>query len=439
MKLIGVAPPSSEGSSNVWESIGWEGKESYLLAPTHSDMAMAPLLEKCLTKLQKEFFDQKETVYTNLESHFFVFSSGTQSMHRRLIGISRKAMLSSAESVNSWIKANSEDIWINVLPIYHVGGLSIIARSHLSRSKQIHKVYEKWNPSIYCEDVKLYKATLGSLVPAQLHSLVKAQLTAPQSLRVVFIGAGACDEDLYFKARDLGWPILLTYGMTELGSQVATMDLSSLDRDFNKTNVKEYSRGQFFKYYPLKVLPHIEMKIEEESRRISLRSEALLSIQIEMDEASSADDDSSGSRTEKIKIIAHKLFPEGSWYKTQDFGKVLSNKSFFFEGRSSHLVKTGGKLVNLNRIEKTLHKILMGNDEFMLFSVSSKKWGEQICLALGGGYSQLNENRVRNYNQNTVAWERVKGIYFLDKIPRTELNKKSLSQLKKILDLDGDS
>ena len=40
-------------------------------------------------------------------------------------------------------------------------------------------------------------------------------------------GGGALDPSLYKQARDLGWPLLPSYGLTECGSQVATASLSS--------------------------------------------------------------------------------------------------------------------------------------------------------------------------------------------------------------------
>ena len=107
------------------------------------------------------------------------------------------------------------------------------------------------------------RATLSALVPAQIHDLVEAELHAPESLRAIVIGGGALSPTLYARARALGWPLLPSYGLSELCSQAATAPLSSLDEVLSDMPAPE-------------LLSHVEAKLGDDDR-LCLKSPALFS------------------------------------------------------------------------------------------------------------------------------------------------------------------
>ncbi len=61
-----------------------------------------------------------------------------------------------------------------------------------------------------------------SLVPLQLAELLEVRrgLALPRTLRALLLGGGPIPHDLLRQARDGGYPVLTTYGMTETGSGV---------------------------------------------------------------------------------------------------------------------------------------------------------------------------------------------------------------------------
>ena len=63
----------------------------------------------------------------------WLLSSGTQSVDEiKAIALSIEAILQSAKAVNKHLRATAKDRWLLTLPFYHIGGLSIFARAHLS-------------------------------------------------------------------------------------------------------------------------------------------------------------------------------------------------------------------------------------------------------------------------------------------------------------------
>ncbi|NJL26167.1 MAG: AMP-binding protein, partial [Calothrix sp. SM1_5_4] len=212
----------------------------------------------------------------------WILSSGTQSVNQiKCIGLSREAILVAAEGANRHLSADvdvdvdagaqppgfghdpdprsrSRDIWLNPLPLYHIGGFAILARGGFERGREFLFYAGKWDANAFHAQAERERATLTSLVPTQVHDLVRLSLRAPVSLRAIVVGGGTLDPGLYGRARDLGWPVLPSYGLTECGSQVATAGLESLR-----------SSG----YPALKVLSHVEVELRES--RVCLRSAAL--------------------------------------------------------------------------------------------------------------------------------------------------------------------
>ena len=225
-------------------NIDWQSNESHVLlnprAPIHERLIWEPM-----------------TIAHQYPAHIWLMTSGSQ--QTKLVALSKKALLTSAQAVNQHLQSTSLDIWINPLPTFHVGGLGIWARAYLSGAI-VHPYLEKWSPHLFTEMSIKKKATLSALVPAQVYDLVLNHLRAPETLRAVIIGGGALQETLYKRARELGWPLLPSYGLTECASQVATAPLESLLE---------------IHFPALDILSHIDIKLGDDGC-FNIRSPALL-------------------------------------------------------------------------------------------------------------------------------------------------------------------
>src|ERR1051326_1318394 len=77
-----------------------------------------------------------EALAPRLEAHVFVATAGTAGAIK-LVALSKRAILASAAAVNARLNATRDDVWSHVLPPFHVGGIGINARAHLSGSRVI--------------------------------------------------------------------------------------------------------------------------------------------------------------------------------------------------------------------------------------------------------------------------------------------------------------
>lgn len=153
----------------------------------------------------------------------FFQTSGSEGVPK-WVALAKEAFLISASAVNAHFRVTLNDRWLIALPLHHVGGFSILARAHLSGSSVIHSD-TSWSPEAFVRRIQHQGVTLVSVVPTQVHDLVQNRLPCPESLRAAIVGGGGMSCELAEAARDLGWPVCQSYGMTEAASQIATQPL----------------------------------------------------------------------------------------------------------------------------------------------------------------------------------------------------------------------
>lgn len=172
-----------------------------------------------------------------------VFTSGTS-------GKPKGAMLTYANHFHSAMASaerlgvQEDDLWLSVLPLYHVGGLAVIFRSCLLGTAV--SLHPRFDLDAINHDLNNYPITLISLVPTMLRRLLETRAFWPATLRLILLGGAATPAELVERANTLprhslsvnrlpltdhGLPltdhrfplVATTYGLTEAASQVATM------------------------------------------------------------------------------------------------------------------------------------------------------------------------------------------------------------------------
>lgn len=149
-----------------------------------------------------------------------LFTSGTSAAPKGVC-LTHGNLQASAFAAAFHLGLRREDRWLACLPLFHVGGLSILMRNVLLGSPVlIHERFDPERVSAAIED----GITHVSLVPTMLGRLieVRGERPAPASLRGILLGGAAAPPVLLERARKLGFPLLPTYGLTEACSQVAT-------------------------------------------------------------------------------------------------------------------------------------------------------------------------------------------------------------------------
>jgi O-succinylbenzoic acid--CoA ligase len=331
-------------------------------------------------------------------------SGTTQAGTSKIVLLSREALSCAAKGAVEFLQLDQRDIWLHVLPDFHVGGLAIWARSQVCGMRVVrHEM--AWHSAEFFRTLESTAATWCSLVPTQVFDLVKSQSRAPSSLRGVLVGGGALPESLYRAARELGWPVLPSYGLTECCSQVATAPLSSLlQRDFPR----------------LRVLPHVQVRSNTDEV-LEIFSPALLSGYLVV----------SGSAT-RFEDPRH-----AGWLITDDCGEVSEGHWLKLHGRRDDQVKVLGELVSLARLQWLLDQELAAAayGGAVVTAVSDERSGHRVVCATesrGLPLAQLRES-IRRVNHQVLPFERIGELRVVSKIPRTDLGKVQRTQLQQLL------
>ncbi len=354
--------------------IDWTSSENYILTNPRMEPAEA---EKIVTTLKA----------IPIHGHIWISTSGTTST-AKWAALSKKAILDSADAVNRHLKANANDIWLNPLPQFHVGGLGIFARCHQNGSYCI-PFEAKWDPLLFNHELVRNKVTLTSLVPTQVHDLVQLNLRPPESLRAIIVGGGRLSDHLYEEAEKLGWPLLPSYGMTECCSQIATAELHHPTK--------------------LRILSHVEVKITPEGL-ISVRSPSLLTGYAHI-----------GSR------IVWEDPKKERWLVTSDRGNVNGH---YLEvlGRADEMIKIGGENVDFSYLESILDRC-KGNVEAVLLPIDDPRLGIAVHLCIAG--NNPGKEIIEKFNAAVMPFERIRKVHHVDALPKTDLGKVRRSELIK--------
>lgn len=345
-----------------------------------------------------------------LPAHFWIATSGSTTAdpaHVLWVGLSKTAVLASAAAVNAHLEASASDTWGHALPIFHAGGLGILARARLCGAKVVAAVERRWDAWRFRERLVEAGVTLTALVPSQVHDLVSARLHPPASLRAAVVGGARLDPELYREARALGWPCLPSYGLTETASQVATATIGSLG-----------SRA-----YPvvLPLLPHAAARPGDDGR-LELRASSLLTCYAEM----------AGG---EVRVWDPKI---DGWFATEDIGAVHRD-GIEVLGRASDSVKVLGELVSLGRVEAQARRWVEAEPllrdlraDLAVVAPSHPRLGHELVLVLAHpdtparqplDLAALQQSLDRFTRDALLPFERVRRILLTARIPRTALGK----------------
>ncbi len=333
-------------------------------------------------------FLNNQTSDISLEGHIILTTSGSTGKPK-WVALSKEAVLNSAQAVNAHLEATAKDIWFNPLITTHVGGLGIIARAHLLGQTPISYSLVKWSPHEFIKEITAAKATLTSLVPTHVFDLVKFGIAAPRDLRAIVVGAGSLSAELYQKARELGWNVLPSYGMSETASQVATAPLSSLCR----------------KTLPLmQPLPHVTLATTKEGF-VKIKCSSLLTGYLDGPD-----------------VIDPK---QEGWFISQDKA-VFEGGLIKSLSRDGKYVKIGGESVDLCRLEAILEglKLALKVDyDCALVAKEDERLGQHLQLLVDTHEASPVEKLVNAFAKEVAPFERIRHVQVLEALPRTPLLK----------------
>lgn len=280
------------------------------------------------------------------DARFLVATSGTTGSPR-LAMITGGNIAAAAAASAARLGNGPGDRWLCVLPLHHIGGLSILWRS--AREGGTVVLPGRFSAAEAAGLLAGGSIGLASLVPTMLHRVLAVSTGPFPGVRAVLVGGGPADPSLLARARAAGLPVLATYGMTETCSQAATEApddvgavTGSAGRPLGSCEVRVAGKSG-------RPLP------PGKAGRIEVRGPAV----------------SPGYWGERARRPAQ-------WLATGDIGYLDPEGRLFVLGRADDAIITGGETVHPAAVEAALRAHPLVADA-RVFGEPDPEWGTRVA------------------------------------------------------------
>lgn len=297
------------------------------------------------------------TKYTsNLETQpadfvaLLMFTSGTTG-RPKAAQLTLRNLLAAAQASSQHLQTRLGERWLLCLPLYHIGGMSILFRACLDGLTVI--LQERFEPDETLRLLREKDANLISLVPTMLYRLMphfESGASLPD-LRLILLGGAATPSSLLQRALRCNLPIALTYGLTEACAQVATALPETV----------RYKPGTVGK-----PLPGVQVEIKNETGQPCAPGQ-IGEIVV-------------GGPGVMPGYLGHPPLVEGR-LRTGDLGYLDKDGDLWVVSRRSDLIISGGENVYPEEVEQALleHPAV---EAACVVGLPDAEWGQQVVAAV---------------------------------------------------------
>lgn len=380
----------------------------FQLTQADVDYLLTPVVDETVSALQDRghavleinpanyLIDTTFTLYDNIDldkSFLIVHTSGTSGKPKGAT-LTYGNLFYSAMASAYRIGHNPDDRWLCVLPLFHIGGISIFIRAVLYGITV--DLYEKFdtdtiNYALTHEDVSLI-----SLVPTMLYRLLESRTeTWNSKLRLVLLGGAATTPELMQGCIEEDIPVATTYGLSEASSQVAT----TLPGDAVR---KPGTVGKPLMFTQVKIVDENGISQNPgDYGEVLVKGETIMQGYYNNPDAT------------------EKTIREG-WLHTGDIGYLDTEGDLFLVQRRSDLIITGGENVYPAEIESVLrqHPAIK---EVAVVGIPDTEWGQKVAVAiiLENKHS-LSIDELSTYAREHLAGYKIpREMVFVDALPLT--------------------
>ncbi len=303
-----------------------------------------------------------------------VFTSGSSGNPKAAL-LSFGNLYYNALGSNENIPVEKGDRWLLSLPLYHVAGLGILLRATLGGAAIVLPKEEE----DLLAGIAHNKITHVSCVTTQLFRILQAH-PAPKeiaSLKAILLGGGPIPLNLLKEAIDYELPVYVTYGLTEMASQVATST-----EPVNSATQRPAAR----------VLHYRQVKIAADGE-ILVKGETLFKGYVDGERA-------------KLSLDA-----EG-WFATKDMGALDDEGNLTVTGRKDHLFISGGENVQPEEIEACLNQ-LPGIVESVVVPVANREFGfRPVAFLRTESSGELTTPQIRSHLEKSLPKFKIPAAFY---------------------------
>ena len=316
-----------------------------------------------------------------------ISTSGSEGKPRAVL-LGKTQLDAAAAASNSLLPLGPGDLWLNCLPLYHIGGQSILWRC--ARAGAAVLLHDGFAAAQVASDLASHPVSHISLVPAMLARLLDLGIRPPSSLRVTLIGGAALSRPLYDKAMAAGWPLYPSYGMSETAAQCATFDPAD---------------GPWHEGLVGKPMPGHEIRTGDDGR-IRIRGPQVM-----------------------LGYLDGSGLDSDGWLLTGDLGKIDADGRLTVLGRADDMLISGGRNVHPQEIESCL-AACPGVEDIAVTGLPDPVWGDLIVALVVGPVAP--ESLLAHARAHLPSAALPRRIHHLAHLPRNATGKLERAALRRL-------
>lgn len=293
----------------------------------------------------------------------------------------------------------TDSVWMNVNPIYHISGFSILMRSVIRGCTMV--LVEKFEPLEVWHALEAHNVTHVSMVPVMLERMMKHE--GVHELQGILLGGAGVTMDILNRALEKGLPVYNSFGMTETCSQIVS--IAPGDPKILKGTVG-------------RPLDNISIRIDEEND-----GELLVK----------------GPAVTKGYLNAELQLDDG-YFRTGDMGYTDEEGYLYILDRRNDLIISGGENIYPKEIEDAAasHESVK---KAVVIKKKNQKWGEVPVLLIEIEDSfYLDEDAIMATLEKRLArYKLPKEIHVTEEVVMTSTGKVSRAKNQEIFDMKKSS
>ena len=316
--------------------------------PTYSIEELSPGIGGCAPSIRNE--SNKNQIACML------LTSGTTGKPK-IAEISINNIITSCESWNERISFKKDDVYLNCLPLHHIGGLSIIFRSLLYGFKIV--LVNHFDAKDCISKIIQYKSNLVSLVPTMLSRLLKENKSTgiEKILRVIILSGAYTSSSLLRSAIDRNMNIYKAYGMTESSSGIFGFWVKDNLKHINSVGT-----------------PHNGVRFKIKDRNLLVKGPMVI------------------NRYYNTKN-------NDNWHNTYDRAHVSKDGFMYILGRDGQLI-SGGENIDIKEVKDIISSHPNINDVF-IETVKDEEWGDKLIAYINS--QDLDEIQLKEWLKTLIS------------------------------------
>ena len=285
--------------------------------------------------------------------HTLMYTSGTTGRPKGAV-LTHGNFYWSAVASAANLGFDPEDRWLACLPLYHVGGLSILLRSAIYGNTAV--IHERFDEARAVRALRDERITLLSVVATMLQRMLSLDDAAyPKTVRAIIVGGGPVPRMLLEASAARGLPVLQSYGLTETASQLTTLGADDALRKIGSAGLP---------------LPGSTVRIDVDGREAEAN---------EVGEILVAGPTVFAGYLHRPDATAEAI--RDGWLHTGDLGSLDDEGYLTIADRRDDLIVTGGENVYPAEVEAAL-LAFPGIEECAVVGLPDERWGALVVAVL---------------------------------------------------------